>query len=110
METAVEINGTAISSGSLLLSLANDDSGTGSNTGSISSIATSKADIFNLELTQAGNNSVGLASLVFEGDDVGLDNPDENINAFSINPDAISSVIPNVPPCLLYTSPSPRDS
>jgi len=93
VETAVEINGTAISSGSLLLSLADDDP----DTGSVPSIATLKADIFNLELTQAGNTSAGLASLVLEGLDVGLNTGDEDINAFSINPDAFSTVIPNMP-------------
>ncbi len=91
-ETALQINGTTIDQGSLLLSLDTFDISTGDNT-----IATNRQDIFSLELTAAGINTAGDASLVLEGLDVGLDSDAEDVNAFSIHGD-IPSVTANIPP------------
>jgi len=92
-ETALQINGTTIDQGSLLLSLDTFELATGNN-----SIATNRQDIFSLELTAAGIDSAGNASLVLEGLDVGLDSDAEDVNAFSIHGDILPPVTANIPP------------
>ena len=68
-----------LTSGQILTTLRSADSSTGDN-----SISTDDSDIFILDVTTAGSNTVANATLFFDGSDVSMSNSTEDVNAISL--------------------------
>ncbi|NND96522.1 MAG: hypothetical protein HKN47_04235, partial [Pirellulaceae bacterium] len=77
IEHTTVIGGKTLESGQILLSLTGDDS-------TVAGISTTRHDIFVLDVTQAGTNTIATASLLFEGADVNLDSGSEDVDAIAL--------------------------
>lgn len=94
VETTTTLGDVTLPSGVILVTLDADDSTTGDN-----NIATKKQDVFYLTVTQTtlgSGNAVANATLLLQGNDVGLDAGEEGLDALALftrnQPPAISSL------------------
>ncbi|MDH3738489.1 MAG: DNRLRE domain-containing protein, partial [Alphaproteobacteria bacterium] len=95
VENSYTLGGHLIPAGSILMTLNADGSNSGDN-----GVPTDSEDIFYLTMTQTGANSVGDATLLFDGSDVNLDTSNEHLQALTLRPP--SGGFPILPPQLLF--------
>ncbi len=84
IETTVTIGGVTLASGTILVTLKDDNSGVGTN-----NLSTLQEDIFYLTVTSTeigSGSSVATATLLLEGADVNLDSNNEAVHGLSIAP------------------------
>ncbi|MGB5299833.1 MAG: cadherin domain-containing protein, partial [Thiogranum sp.] len=89
IESDTSIGGVDLQAGQILVTLKGEDSTVGDN-----NISTVRRDIFLLDITQTGATTVGDATLLFEGNDVGLDAGNNNEDVWGI------SMAPNQAPTI----------
>jgi len=88
IEEHITVGTTSLTAGQLLLSMNNDNASAGDN-----GIATDRQDVFILDVTTAGANTVADATLFFDGSDVNLDTAGEDVDAFSLKFDRDAPII-----------------
>jgi hypothetical protein len=79
VQSPTTTGGVTLTSGQLLVTLEGDDSAVGSGP-----IDTTRHDVLALTITQTGINTLGDATLVFDGDDVGLIDGNESLDALAL--------------------------
>ena len=84
IETSLTIGDVTLASGTILVTLKNDDNAVGSN-----NLSTQAEDIFYLTVTSTdigSGSSAATATLLLEGADVNLESNDENLRGLSLAP------------------------